>query len=141
MKAINMVDEQEAAVALLFASVLKTDKNLSEAVIEQLSRMLVLSSKFKGHSLNDLSAKALASFTSKGRTALIEEAAPLISDEFKETLFAMICELVTNDGSVNDDESEVLGHIALRLGISIENMRMILTVYLIRNNCAVQVID
>ena len=59
----------------------------------------------------------------------------------KKTLFAMICELVTNDGSVNDDESEVLGHIALRLGISIENMRMILTVYLIRNKWTVQVID
>ena len=51
-------NEQEAAVAILFASVLYQDRILKESEIEHLSRMLVLSSKFKGSSLNDLTKKA-----------------------------------------------------------------------------------
>jgi hypothetical protein len=68
-------NEQEAAVAILFASVLYQDKILTEAEIEQLSRMLVLSSKFKGSSLNDLTKKALSLQAAHGSKAIIEQSA------------------------------------------------------------------
>lgn len=134
-------NEQEAAVALLFACVLHGDKNLTEAEIEHLSRMLVLSSKFKSSSLNELTMKALSLQAEHGSKILIEQSAPHISGNFRETLFAMACEMVTDDGSVNEQESEILAMTALYLGLSIEVMKMMLTTYLIRNRWNVQIVD
>jgi uncharacterized tellurite resistance protein B-like protein len=134
-------NEQEAAVAILFASVLYENKSLTEAEIEQLSRMLVLSSKFKGSSLNDLTKKALSMQAVHGSKLIIEKSAPLISENFRETLFAMTCEIITADGTVNDQESELLAMIALYMGLSMEAMKMMLTTYLIRNRWNVQIVE
>ena len=138
---IPLDTEQEAAVAILFSCVLYKDKSLTESEIEQLSRMLVLSSKFKGHSLNDLTKKELTLQAQHGRKTLIEEAAPLISENFRETLFAMACEIVTADGNVNDQESELLAMTALYMGLPMEKMKMMLTTYLIRNRWNVQIVE
>jgi uncharacterized tellurite resistance protein B-like protein len=141
MQEIPLSTEQEAAVTILFACVLSEDRTLSESQVEQLSRMLVLSSKFKGNSLNDLTAKAISLQATFAANDLIEFCGPLISEDFRETLFAMCCELLTASGSVNEKESKVLAMIALYLGLSIETMRMMLTTYLIRNRWNVQVIE
>src|SRR5215213_2611227 len=141
MHEIPITDEQEAAVAILFAAVMAAGKPLSQSQIEQLSRMLVLSSKFKSSSLNDLTVKALSLQAAHGSKAIIEHSAPFISENFAETLFAMCCEIMTADGKIDDDESEILGMIALYLGMSIENMKMMLTTYLVRNRWNVQIIE
>lgn len=133
--------EQEAAVAILFASVLHKEQHLTQSQIEHLSRMMVLSSRFQGHSLNDLTKKALSLQAEQGSKKIIEYAAPLISDEFKETLFAMACEILTADGKVTDDESEIVAMIALYLGLSMEVMKMILTAFLVRNRWNVKIIE
>lgn len=114
---------------------------MNQSQIEQLSRMLVLSSKFKSSSLNDLTIKALSLQAEHGSRNLIEHCAPLVSEDFKETLFAMCCELMTADGKIDDNESEILAMVALYLGLSIENMKMMLTTYLIRNRWNVQIIE
>lgn len=141
MQDIPITNEQEAAVAILFASVMANKKPMTQSQIEQLSRMLVLSSKFKSSSLNDLTIKALSLQASHGSKVLIEHSAPLVSEDFKETLFAMCCELMTADGKIDENESEVLAMVALYLGMSIENMKMMLTTYLIRNRWNVQIIE
>ena len=141
MENIPITNEQEAAVAILFASVMANSKPMTQSQIEQLSRMLVLSSKFKSSSLNDLTIKALSLQAEHGSRVLIEHCAALISDDFKETLFAMCCELMTADGKIDDNESEILAMVALYLGLSIENMKMMLTTYLIRNRWNVQIIE
>ncbi len=138
---LEIENEQEAAVAILFASVLYQDKILKESEIEHLSRMLVLSSKFKGSSLNDLTKKALSLQAIHGSKMVIEQSAPLISENFRETLFTMVCEIMTSDGTVNDQESELLAMIALYIGLSMEMMKMMLTTYLIRNRWNVQIVD
>ncbi len=138
---LEIENEQEAAVAILFASVLYQDKILKESEIEHLSRMLVLSSKFKGSSLNDLTKKALSLQAIHGSKMIIEQSAPLISENFRETLFAMTCEIMTADGTVNDQESELLAMIALYIGLSMEMMKMMLVTYLIRNRWNVQIVD
>jgi uncharacterized tellurite resistance protein B-like protein len=141
MQEIPITNEQEAAVAILFASVMANNKPMNQSQIEQLSRMLVLSSKFKSSSLNDLTIKALSLQATHGSKPLIEHSAPLISEDFKETLFAMCCELMTADGKIDENESEILAMVALYLGMSIENMKMMLTTYLIRNRWNVQIIE
>ena len=138
---LPLENEQEAAVTILFASVLYHDRILKESEIEHLSRMLVLSSKFKGSSLNDLTKKALSLQAIHGSKLIIEQSAPLISDNFRETLFAMACEIMTADGTVNEQESELLAMIALYMGLSMETMKMMLTTYLIRNRWNVQIVD
>ncbi len=134
-------NEQEAAVAILFASVLHNNHTLSQAEIEQLSRIMVLSSRFKEASLNDLTIKALSLQATHGSKVVIEQSAPFVSDDFKETLFAMACEIVTANGRVNDEESEILAMIALYMGLSMEVMKMMLTTYLIRNRWNVQIVE
>lgn len=141
MQDVPITNEQEGAVAILFASVMANSKPMSQSQIEQLSRMLVLSSKFSTSSLNDLTVKALSLQATHGSKVLIEHCAPLITDDFKETLFAMCCEIMTADGRIDDNESEILAMVALYLGLSIDNMKMMLTTYLIRNRWNVQIIE
>lgn len=141
MQEIPITNEQEAAVAILFAAVMANNKIMNQSQIEQLSRMLVLSAKFQTSSLNDLTIKALSLQASHGSKPLIEHCAPLISEDFKETLFAMCCEIITADGRIDDNESEILAMVALYLGMSIDNMKMMLTTYLIRNRWNVQIIE
>ena len=86
MQDVPITNEQEGAVAILFASVMANSKPMSQSQIEQLSRMLVLSSKFSTSSLNDLTVKALSLQATHGSKVLIEHCAPLITDDFKETL-------------------------------------------------------
>jgi uncharacterized tellurite resistance protein B-like protein len=141
MPNIPISTEEEAAVAILFASVMANGKTLSQAQIEQLSRMLVLSSRFKSPSLNDLTIKALTVQASHDGRMIIEHCARLVQPEFAETLFAMCCELMTSDGKVDETETEILAMTALYLGLSLENMKMILATYLIRNKWNVQIIE
>lgn len=141
MQEIPITNEQEAAVAILFASVMANNKPMNQSQIEQISRMLVLSSKFKTSSLNHLTIKALSLQATHGSRLLIEHCAPLIAEDFKETLFAMCCEVITSDGRIDEEESEILAMVALYLGLSIENMKMMLTTYLIRNRWNVQIVE
>ena len=82
MQEITITDEQEAAVAILFAAVMSGGKSLTQSQIELLSRMLVLSSKFSSSSLNDLTVKALSLQAAHGSKAIIEHSAPLITENF-----------------------------------------------------------
>ena len=138
---LQIENEQEAAVAILFSCVLHKSKNLSQSQIEHLSRMLVLSSRFKSVELNELTVKALSLQSVHGSKTVIEKSAPLVTEDFKDTLFAMTCEIMTADGKVDEGESEIIALAALSLGISMDVMKMMLTTYLVRNRWNVQIID
>jgi uncharacterized tellurite resistance protein B-like protein len=138
---LSIETEQEAAVAILFSCVMHTNKNLTQSQIDQLSRMLVLCSRFKGSDLNELTRKALSIRAQQDSKSIIEQSAPFITEEFRETLFAMTCEIMTDDGTIDESESEILGMAALYLGMSVERMKMMLTTYLIRNRWNVQIVD
>ena len=138
---LNIETEQEAAVAMLFACVMYKHKNLTQSQIDQLSRIVVLCSKFNGSDLNELTIKAISLQTEQDTRGIVEQSAAFITEDFRETLFAMICEVVTNKGNIDDSESEVLGMVALYLNIPVERMRIILTAFLIRNKWNVQIIE
>ena len=133
--------EQEAAVTILFSCVMYAHKNLTQSQIDQLSRIVVLCSKFKGTDLNRLTVKAISLQAQQDAKTLIEQSAPLIPEDFRETLFAMICEVVTGKGNLDDNESEVLGMTAFYLAIPVERMRILLTAFLIRNKWNVQIVE
>lgn len=138
---LSIETEQEAAAAILFSCVMYKNQNLSTSEVDQLSRAIVLSSKFKSTDLNNLSVKALSLQKEQDAKTILERSAPLISEDFRETLFAMICEIATSKGNIDEKQSEVLGMAALFLQIPVERMRIILTAFLIRNKWNVQIIE
>jgi len=126
-------NEQEAAVAILFGCLRHSGKPVYNHHIEHLSRMLLLSEKFGQMDLQPMAEKAIPLLKAFGSRTVIEHSAPLITESFRETLFAMVCELMTSDGELNEVESEIVGLTALYLGVSIELMRIMLTTFIIRN--------
>ena len=125
--------EQEAAVAILFGCLQHSGKPVQNRHIEHMSRMLLLSQKFAHYDLQPLAEKALPLLKAFGSRTVIEHSAPFITESFKETLFAMVCEVMTEDGELNEAESEIVGLTALYLGVSIELMRIMLTTFIMRN--------
>ena len=133
MEQLPLNNEQEAAVAILFGCLRHSGKPVFNRHIEHLSRMLLLSEKFAGFDLQPLAEKAMPLLKAFGSRTVIEHSAVLISEGFKETLFTMVCELMTSDGELSDVESEIVGLTALYLGVSIEAMRIMITTFIIRN--------
>ncbi len=129
----QLTSEQEATVAILFGCLQHSGKPVTNSHVEHLSRMLLLNKKFLKEDLQALAEKALPLLKAFGSRTVIEHSAPLISDSFKETLFAMVCELMTGDGELNEAESEIAGLTALYLNIPIELMRIMLTTFIMRN--------
>jgi uncharacterized tellurite resistance protein B-like protein len=127
-------NEQEASVAIILSCMVgQQDQQVIDFQFRRLSLMLSLSLKFQHHSLEQMAGKAMPLLAAYGNQKVIEYCAPFIPDNFKETLFAMLCELLTANGELSESESEVLGIAALHLGISIELMRVMLTTFLMRN--------
>lgn len=126
-------NEQEASVAILFGCLRHSGKPVNNRHIEHLSRLLLLSQKFNGYDLQPLAQKVLPLLKTYGSRTVIEHSAPLITEGFRETLFAMACELMTADGELSEAESEIVGLTALYLGVSIEMMRIMLITFIIRN--------
>lgn len=134
-------NEQEAAIAILFSSAMQHGETISEQQIEHLSRAVVLCSKFRGYELNELTRKAISLQATYQSQEIVEHCAAYISDDFRETLFAMISEVVLLDGQISDEKTKTFAMLALYLQIDMERMKMILATYLIRNKWNVEVVD
>ncbi len=127
-------NEQEASVAIILSCMIgQQNQNIIDAQFRHLSRMVSFSLKFRGYSLEALAEKAMPLLAAYGSKNVIEYSAPFIHDNFRETLFAMICELMTTNGELSAAESEIVGLAALYLGISIELMRVMVATFLMRN--------
>jgi hypothetical protein len=137
----SITSEQDAAVAILFSCVMQEENRVTEQQIEQLSRALVLCSRFRGTNLNELSQKAFTLQSTYSTKDIIETAVPFIEEPFRETLFAMVSEVLLMDGQITDARTKVLAMLALYMDIQMDRMKMILATYLIRNKWNVQVID
>ncbi|HEU4633736.1 MAG TPA: hypothetical protein VFS22_07115 [Flavisolibacter sp.] len=134
-------NEQEAAVAILFSSAMEHGSTISEQQIEHLSRAVVLCSKFRGSDLNELTRKAFTLQAAYESKELLEQCATYISEDFRETLFAMVSEVMLLDGQISDVKTKTFAMLALYLQIPVERMKMILATYLIRNKWNVEVVD
>lgn len=127
-------NEQEASVAIILSCMVgQQNQAVIDAQFRHLSRMMSLSLKFHGYPLEGLAGKAMQLLAAYGSRNVIEYSAPFIHENFRETLFAMICELMTTNGDLSVAESEIVGLTALHLGISIELMRVMIATFLMRN--------
>ena len=128
-------------MAILFSAAMHPHNHISEQQIEHLSRAIVLCSRFRGFELNELTRKAIALQAEFDQKDLIEQAAKYIEEDFRETLLAIVSEVVLLDGHIDDDRSQLFAMLALFLDIPLERMKMILATYLIRNKWNIQVVD
>lgn len=131
-------EEAEAALTILFACAMKSTEAVSDQQIEQLSKAVVLCTKFRGHDLNTLTAKAIDLQARYELKDVLDQCTRLIADDFRETLFAMVSEIVLLDGQINDEKTKIMALLAISLGVSMERMKMILATYLIRNKWNIQ---
>ena len=138
---LSVDNEQQAAVNILFSSVMQPSGTISDQQIEQLSKAVVLCSKFRGTDLNKMTRQAILLQSQHKSDEIIEHCARLVSEPFRETLFAMVSEVMLQDGEINDDKTKTFALLALHLQITMERMKMILATYLIRNKWNIQVMD
>jgi uncharacterized tellurite resistance protein B-like protein len=125
--------EAAAGAAILFSCILHDEKGPADEQWSQLSRAMRLCSRFQENDLQAISQQAFSLQETHSIESIIEQATPLITAEFRETLFAMVCEVLLLDGSINERRTALLARIALELEISVEQMKMMLTACLIRN--------
>ena len=138
---LSVDNEQQAAVNILFSCVMQPSGTISDQQIEQLSKAVVLCSKFRGTDLNEMTRQAILLQSQHKSDEIIEHCARLVSEPFRETLFAMVSEVMLQDGEINDDKTKTFALLALHLQITMERMKMILATYLIRNKWNIQVMD
>lgn len=134
-------NEQDAAVTILFTCAMHEGQLITEQQIEHLSRAVVLCSRFRGSDLNELTRKAMSVQNAMDTSSILEHCVSFIQEEFRETLFAMVSEIVLLDGRIDDGRSKLFAMLALYLPLSMDRMKMILATYLIRNKWSVQVVD
>jgi hypothetical protein len=138
---LSVDNEQQAAVNILFSCVMQPSGTISDQQIEQLSKAVVLCSKFRGTDLNEMTRQAILLQSQHKSEEIIEHCAGLVSEPFRETLFAMVSEVMLQDGEINDEKTKTFALLALHLQITMERMKMILATYLIRNKWNIQVMD
>ncbi|HVK96990.1 MAG TPA: hypothetical protein VM368_04190 [Flavisolibacter sp.] len=129
----TILNEQEAAIAILLSCLHYQDRAPNKRSLSRLSYNLQQSSKFYGYSLPDIAADVMPLVNTLNQENVLQQCSVLISDNFRETLFAMVCEIITIDGEMSESDGEIIGLAALYLGISIELMRVMITTFLIRN--------
>ena len=69
----------------------------------------------------------------KGPDGLLDEAAPAVPPELRETVFANACDIVLADGVVEPDEKEFLNSLMARLEIPGDRTLTIVKVMVIKN--------
>ena len=93
-------NEHEAAAFLLYSSI-AIDGELTDHELGKVANIIVYCKKFQGVDLKSLITKFFLLKATKQPLEIIEQAAPLIPDDFKKTLFAMLCDLLCSDGETS----------------------------------------
>lgn len=131
-KVFQPKNEQEAWVSILLACV-KVDGNMSDPESDLLATQCVYKSIFNGFDVGVLIRNAFFAHDNYGSKSMIDASVPLISGEFKPTIFAMAMELLLADGTVGDKEKEIIEYLANALGLNGTEAQSIVNVLLIKN--------
>lgn len=108
--------EQEAAGFLLYAAI-EIDGKLTDHEIGKISNTLVFCNLFKGHDLKAITQKYFVYKNLYDSVDIIDHSTSHISEVFKPTLFAMLCDLLCSDGNTNETDIALIGLVANKLQI------------------------
>lgn len=132
--------EQEAWIGVIYACA-NADKNVSDFEIEQLSRILTFKSIFREYNKIELYKKVSEAALNMTNEKLIDVCVPLISDEWRATVFALAVELVVGDGNLEAFEEKIIEYLQKKLDISDELAQKIVDVILIKQKGSIEITD
>lgn len=112
-----LIQNEQEAVGLLLYSAIGIDGELTDHEAKKISNMLVFCSIFRGHNIQDITRKYFTYQSQYNPVDIIEASTSYISEPFKPTLFAMLCDLLCSDGNTNDTDIALLGMVANKLQI------------------------
>lgn len=104
---MEILNEQEAAAFILY-SVIAIDGELTDYELDKISNIIVYCKKFQGMDFKQLISKFFILKALKSPLEIIEQSAPFIQDNFKKTLFAMVCDLLCSDGETSELDINLL---------------------------------
>ncbi len=131
---VEIENEKEAFFAIVLGAV-AADGEISQEEAMELGAILSKKAMFKGSNLNSLFEKCVKILKQNGGNlnALLEMAAPKISDGMKQTAFACALDLVLADGVVNNAEKAVIDNLQKGLNIDEPTAEKMVEVILIKN--------
>lgn len=125
-------NEQEAWVGV-FNAVMSVDGDSSGAEIHFLSNILVFKKMFVGHEILEYFTNANNYRVDTNSKALIDTCLPNISKDNKETLFALVIDIILFDGVLKKEEEDIMEYIATGLNLDKKTSSKILEVMQVRN--------
>jgi len=133
-------NEQEAWIAIIYCCI-STDDNVTDAEIDNFSRVITFKSLFDGCDSLACYKKAISAKNKVGEDKLVEESAKFIPDENKATLLAVAVDLVAADGSIGFEEEKIIENVVAALNIEPLLAENIVNVLMIRNKFNKVIID
>jgi hypothetical protein len=124
--------EGEAAIGLLLSSATGGQQQMSQAQIENISRILVMCSRFREQDVNEALKKVFVIQQQSNRNDFIVYCAALVKEDLADTLFTMCCETALMGGNWNENFAEVLATIGIALQLQEEDIKSFIRTYLIR---------
>lgn len=124
--------EGEAAIGLLLCSAGSEEQSLSEAQIENISRILVMCSRFREQDINAAFKKVYVIQQQSNRNDFILYCAGLIKEDLADTLFTMCCETALLEGTWDESFAGTLAIIGIALQLPEEDIKSFIRTYLIR---------
>jgi len=124
--------EMEAWLGIMH-SCMAADGDVSEAEISRMANLIVYKQHFKLQDFRTQYTAVVVVHKRVGGKAMIDACAPHVSADYRETLLAIVCELILADGVIDKEEKELAEYITEKLGISAENAMKIVEVMLIKN--------
>jgi hypothetical protein len=131
--------EGEAAIGLLLCSANDVQKPLSQGQIENISRILVMCSRFRNQDMNTAFKKVFVIQQESPKNEFILYCAALIKEDLADTLFTMCCETALIEGDWSDAYAETLATIGIALQLPEDDIKSIIRTYLIRNRWNIKV--
>lgn len=130
-----VLDTREAFAAVMLVTV-AADGHISseesDTVINVSNRMALFKNQ-TSNDFNQMMSKLLGLLKKHGPEALLQKAFSSLPKDLRETAFAVAADLVFADGSVEDDEKELLETIQRALAVPDDLALRILEVLMIKN--------
>ena len=124
--------EMEAWLGIMY-SCMAADGDVSQPEINRMANMIVYKQHFKLQDFKTHYMAVMVVHKRIGGKSMIDACAPHVSADYRETLLAIVCELILADGVIDKEEKVLAEYITEKLEIPSENAMKIVEVMLIKN--------
>lgn len=128
----NPLNEKEAFIGILYAC-MNSNGGISDVETDRILQVLVFKKIFKDYDVVGPYKRVAMACMKSGEKNVINECAPLITNENKEMLFAIVMDLMLSDGLLEQEEKDTIEYLAVALSIPESRAATIIDVILVKN--------